>query len=250
MTWRLVAGVGAFCLLIAWAATVERDDDADRLASRSRREAHLGAGKVEPTKPAVRRPAGAAMLAQAVDRWQEAAALEGAEEDARRSLLTSGSDASIDVQLDGFLSRLIEKADADPTRPEGRLYRARALEVFLRRDAVQARLAEQSADERRSTLAHLRKRFGYSPQDITRLEARDRYKDARWDNGLAYMKARADLVDGTFGERTPRSGDARARDDALAALRTRFFDHEAETIAREEAAGFFRFRRRRVYGRN
>ncbi len=183
-----------------------------------------------------------AALKTAAGRWRQAVALEGAEDAARRRLLATDPEAPIEAQLETFLERLLEMSKVDPTRAEGRLSRARAVEVFLRLESVQARLAAMSTNERRTTLARVRARFGYSPQDIARLESTDWHKDARWDNGLAYMTERAAVIAATPAG-TPR-------DAALEALRARYFDHEAETIAREEASGFFRFRRRRVYGRN
>ena len=56
------------------------------------------------------------------------------------------------------------------------------------------------------------------------------------------MKAREALLS--------RLGQADSLDAELGSLREQYFGHEALTLAREEAAGFFRYQWRRIYGRN
>jgi hypothetical protein len=68
-----------------------------------------------------------------------------------------------------------------------------------------------------------------------------RERDARRERGLAYMEARQRLIE-TF------EGDA--LEVELDRLRERTFGHEAPIIAREEQAGFFRYARPRVQGRD
>ena len=176
-----------------------------------------------------------------VRRIAQAEALEAAEERARAALLSVEHHDALGLQAGAFVARLAA-AGADPSTDEGRLRRSRATEVFLRMDTTQERLAAMTDEDRRAALADIRAQFGYGPEAIARLAATDRYKDARWTNGLAYMQERAQL------ERRLPEGEA--FEAALIALRQRFFDHEAQTIAREEASGFFRYQRRRVFGRN
>ncbi|MEM7676864.1 MAG: hypothetical protein AAF449_12745 [Myxococcota bacterium] len=168
--------------------------------------------------------------------------LEKEEEETRRWLMTVDPGMPLGTQADTFVSRLIEISDADPTQPEGRLYRARATEVFLRIPEVQAQLQALSPSARKEGLAAIRRSFGHTPQEIARLQATDAYKEARWSNGLEYMKLRQQLVD------EHPEGDA--LESALSNLRTRFFSHEAVTIAKEEDMGFFRYNRTRILGRN
>jgi len=73
------------------------------------------------------------------------------------------------------------------------------------------------------------------------MEQIDERRDARWQNGLAYMDERA-RVSATF--------EGNALDDELHALRERYLAGEAPTIEAEERGGFFRFARPRIYGRN
>jgi hypothetical protein len=69
----------------------------------------------------------------------------------------------------------------------------------------------------------------------------DARREARWQNGLAYMEERA---------RVEASFEGAAREDELRALRERYFAEQAPTIEAEERDDFFRFERPRIYGRN
>jgi hypothetical protein len=73
------------------------------------------------------------------------------------------------------------------------------------------------------------------------MEQVDERREARWQNGLAYLQERARLEASFEGE---------ALEGELRALREEYFAHEAPTIEAEERDGFFRFERPRVYGRN
>ncbi|NPC76752.1 hypothetical protein HPC49_00590 [Pyxidicoccus fallax] len=148
----------------------------------------------------------------------------------------------LEAQQSAFLDRLSAAGGVDPRAPDAHLVRSQATELFLRLEPVQARLAAMPVDERRAALAGIRRRMGYSEEMIARKAAEDVYRDARWENGHAYMKARAELFS--------RLEQGEALEAELRSLRERYFGHEAPTIAREEDAGFFRFQRRRVLGRN
>ncbi|MEZ4236361.1 MAG: hypothetical protein R3F59_09410 [Myxococcota bacterium] len=106
-------------------------------------------------------------------------------------------------------------------------------ESFLRRPGVQAELAALSEADRADALAEIRRGFGYPEDAVARAAAVDARHEAAWAAGLAYWAARQD-----------------AADSELDALRARFFGDRASTIANEEALGFFRFTRPRVYGVN
>ncbi|MCE9666316.1 hypothetical protein LY474_00695 [Myxococcus stipitatus] len=173
---------------------------------------------------------------------QGALAHEHEEETKRREFLDVDPTLSLEAQQGVFLDRLSTLAGVDPRKPEAHLVRGQATELFLRLEPVQAHLAAMPVEERRAALADIRRRMGYSEEMIARGAADDVYRDARWENGHAYMKARAELVS--------RLGQGEALDAQLRSLREQYFKHEAPTIAREEEAGFFRFQRRRIYGRN
>ncbi|WP_426749130.1 hypothetical protein [Myxococcus sp. Y35] len=179
------------------------------------------------------------MVAQVM---QAASAHEHEEEARRRALLGVDPTLSLEEQQRDFLDRLSAVAGVDPRKPEARLVRSQATELFLRLEPVQARLAAMPVEERRAALADIRRRMGFSEEMIAQKAADDAHRDARWENGHSYMKARAELFS--------RLGQGEALEAELRSLREQYFGHEAPTIAREEESGFFRYQRRRVYGRN
>ncbi|MFP2960799.1 hypothetical protein ACLEPN_24030 [Myxococcus sp. 1LA] len=180
---------------------------------------------------------------EVVSQWMQAASAHEREEEARRrALLDVDPTRSLEEQQREFLERLSAVAGVDPRAREAHLVRSQATEVFLRLEPVQTRLAAMPVEERRAVLADIRRRMGFSEEAIAQRAADDAHRDARWENGHSYMKARAELFS--------RMEQGEALEAALRSLREQHFGHEALTIAREEGAGFFRYQRRRVYGRN
>ena len=114
-------------------------------------------------------------------------------------------------------------------------------DTFFNLRSVQRDLAAMEPSERQERINDTRARLGFTPEELEYFEKRDQKRNARWENGKAYMKARAELIE-TSSEET--------LDAALDALREKFFKHEKDTFAKEEASGFFRYTRPRVYGRN
>lgn len=113
--------------------------------------------------------------------------------------------------------------------------------VFLSLDSVQSELKQMTPEDRRLELQTIRSEMGYTQAQIEKLEEIDEYKNKRWDNGLAYMNERDSLLNDLEGPE---------QDKALADLREKYFKHEAKTIEAEENDGFFRYTRRRIYGKN
>jgi hypothetical protein len=120
-------------------------------------------------------------------------------------------------------------------------HRQEALSRFLALDSVQRELASLPAADRTAALRDVRKGLGLDDAALGRWSSLDQERDRRWDVGRAYMAERAELVKQHAGE---------ALEARLAELRAHYFGAEAETIADEEAAGFFRFDRPRRYGFN
>jgi lipase chaperone LimK len=83
--------------------------------------------------------------------------------------------------------------------------------------------------------------MGFTEEEVARMQELDARRDARWPNGLDYMRERERIVATFEGE---------FLEEELQHLRERHFGYEAETIAREERHGFFRYERPRIYGRN
>jgi hypothetical protein len=115
------------------------------------------------------------------------------------------------------------------------------VELFLRMQAVQRDLAALAPGARERELAHVRRELGFGEDDVVRLAELDARREARWQNGRAYMQERARLL---------ASFEGGALDAELRALREDRFAREAPTIEAEERQGFYRFERPRIYGRN
>lgn len=114
-------------------------------------------------------------------------------------------------------------------------------QAFFSLNSVQANLAELAPEARQEKISAIRLQSGFSEARVAELAQQDQDRNARWDNGLAYMEERAALV---------QSLNESELESALSALRTKYFKHEAITIEREEATGFLRYQRPRLYGVN
>lgn len=112
---------------------------------------------------------------------------------------------------------------------------------FFNMDSVQAALKKLNPTDRLSKLSEIRKEIGYSENEISIMAKRDVKRDKRWENGLKYTRERDALKDEYSGEEL---------EEKLSELRNNYFGHEAKTIGIEEKSGFFRYNRKRVYGRN
>lgn len=108
-------------------------------------------------------------------------------------------------------------------------------------EAVQEELEALPAEERQEEINRLRKKLGFSDEEVESLAARDRQRQQRWENGKAYMTERQALAQQYTGEPLKQELDS---------LRRQYFENSAKTIELEESDGFFRFNRPRVYGRN
>lgn len=113
--------------------------------------------------------------------------------------------------------------------------------AYFSLDSVQSQLKAMSSSQRRQAIDQLRQQMGMGDVQRQRLAKRDRRREQRWQLGHYYMQQRRALSDQYDGE---------AFRQALIQVQQNIFEHEAETIAREEAQGFFRYQRPRVYGRN
>lgn len=120
-------------------------------------------------------------------------------------------------------------------------HRQEAMNRFLDLASVQRELGALSPEERSRSLREIRVGMGLDAEALQRWDALDAERDARWDAGARYMREREALA------RQYAGAELEAR---LRPIRERYFGAEAETIADEEAGGFFRFTRPRVWGRN
>ena len=113
--------------------------------------------------------------------------------------------------------------------------------AFLNMDSVQVELAQMNPAERSEVLRRIRKSMGIDDQEVERLDKIDAQRDLQWQTGMAYMTEREQLT---------RQYQGAELEEQLQTLRQKHFMDQAATIAAEESADFFRFKRRRVYGRN
>ncbi len=112
---------------------------------------------------------------------------------------------------------------------------------FLDLSSVQKELGAMAPEQRAESLRTIRQEMGLDEEALKRWDALDKQRDVRWELGSQYMAEREALAQRYSG------ADLEAR---LQELRARYFADEAQTIAEEEASGFFRFTRPRVWGRN
>jgi hypothetical protein len=155
-------------------------------------------------------------------------------------ILDEASDIPLDDRLRLFRSA-VEETDRSGGGPLMQDKRHVMTLAFLNLDSVQDELRQMSPEERAETLRHIRSSMGIDEAAIEALEKLDAERESRWQNGLRYMEEREDLV---------RDYEGAALEEELRFLRARYFGDEAGTIEAEEASGFFRYRRPRVYGRN
>jgi len=114
-------------------------------------------------------------------------------------------------------------------------------QAFLNFDSVQQNLKQLSPENRQLEINNARRQLGFSEEQIEAQQAKDEERNQRWDNGLAYMDERNQLIE-TLNEDELAS--------ALDALREKYFKAEAITIKKEEETDFLRFNRPRKYGKN
>jgi len=112
---------------------------------------------------------------------------------------------------------------------------------FLEMESVQDELRKMRPDERAEALRHIRRSMGMNERDMERMEKLDAENEQRWQKGLRYMAERDEL--------TEDYEEARLEEE-LRLLRERYFGNQAGVIQAEEASGFFRYKRKRIYGRN
>lgn len=105
--------------------------------------------------------------------------------------------------------------------------------------ASQEELRDMPTYQRRETIAEIRRSLGYSDRAVENLARLDRKRDQRWNAGDQYMSQRQEITARYDGEERQRR---------LHEARQTFLGAEADTIRKEEEAGYFRFEQERTYG--
>lgn len=105
--------------------------------------------------------------------------------------------------------------------------------------ASQADLRAMPVHQRRETIANIRRSLGYSERAVENLARLDRKRDQRWQAGDQYMAQRQEITANYEGEE---------RERRLAEARRTLLGAEADSIRKEEEAGYFRYQQERSYG--
>jgi len=112
---------------------------------------------------------------------------------------------------------------------------------FLDLGSVQRELGAMTPEQRAEHLRSVREGMGLDEAALERWKDLDTRRDARWALGEQYMTERVALAQQHTGPEL---------EQRLRELRARYFADEAQTIAEEEAGGFYRFGQPRQWGRN
>lgn len=113
--------------------------------------------------------------------------------------------------------------------------------MYFHLDSVQKDLHAMSSDDRAIAIAESRRQLGFTEEDIEYMAKQDAKKESRWKNGYEYMSEKDQLTASYSGDEL---------ESKLDDLREKYFGREAPTIKKEEASGFNRYERPRLYGRN
>ena len=155
-------------------------------------------------------------------------------------ILKDSHDTSLDDKLALYRQAVVNTYDGSGVTPmEDKKYNL--TRGFLGMDSVQAQLADMDETRRAESLQAIREAMGYTREDRDALAIKDAASEKKWRDGYAYMAER---------ERLQNEPDDETKKIKITALQNRYFNYQASTIQAEEASGFFRFNRPRVYGRN
>ena len=135
----------------------------------------------------------------------------------------------------------ISQAYGDHAPAYTQAHQQELMDRFLELGSVQKDLGGMTAEQREVQLRSIRKDMGLDDNALARWKDLDVQRDARWAMGEQYMAERQQLTQRYSGAELEAQ---------LQQLRARDFPDEAQTIADEEASGFFRFSQPRQWGRN
>lgn len=147
------------------------------------------------------------------------------------------------ADLQQKLDTLVTAVQSSYGEQSARFMQSRQTELlnkFVGLPSVQSQLQQMEPEVRRKEMRQLRAKIGMQEDALDRWEALDEHRDAAWQQGQNYMAQREEIL-------AQKSGAT--RETALLALQQKTFGNEAETIRREEAAGFFRYAGDRQIGR-
>lgn len=112
---------------------------------------------------------------------------------------------------------------------------------FFSVPVVQEQLKAMPREDRYAALSSFRRSIGMDEEAVSRWTELDQKRDARREAGNSYLQLKTMLKDEFTGD------DLRS---AMTQLQDELFGEEAEIIRNEEDAGYFRFERPQVIGRD
>jgi hypothetical protein len=156
------------------------------------------------------------------------------------AVIGESREISIEEKLDIFQDALRQTYE---NSPDDHVLGQRFMlaKVFFSIDSVQEDLKAMSPELRQFEMDQIRRELRLSEQEIENMKVLDAARDRQWETGLSYMEEREAVL---LQYRGPE------QEEKLKALREKYFQDEANTIALEENDDFFRFNRPRIYGRN
>lgn len=156
------------------------------------------------------------------------------------AVLNESRDTTMDEKVEVYQGALHEAYEGTP---EGFILDQGNLlaKIFFSIDSVQDELKQMGSQDRQMEINRIRKKMGFTDQQVESMAKRDADNELRWEAGLQYMKDRDKIVQEYEGQE---------QEEKLKELREQYFDDEAKTIELEEKGDFFRFKRPHIYGRN
>ncbi|MCP3142738.1 hypothetical protein [Pyxidicoccus xibeiensis] len=148
--------------------------------------------------------------------------------------------ATVTQKLSAYKQRL-QEVHGEQAQAYLARHQQETLNRFLDLSSIQRELTQMPPQERSRNLRTIRQELGLDEEALQRWDALDQTRDARWDAGARYLAERQALA---------KEHSGAALEARLQEVRARYFGAEADIIAQEEAAGFFRFERPRQWGRN
>ncbi|MDW8305603.1 MAG: lipase secretion chaperone [Leptospiraceae bacterium] len=137
----------------------------------------------------------------------------------------------LEQKLEQFTSAIKEAHGNDTARYMER-HRQELLHSFLSLSSVQKDLRQMDPISQKEALRHIRQQMGLDKEALARWEMLDKEREERWRLGKQYLAERESLVKQYHGNPPAH---------ILHELRKKYFGAEAESVAEEEAEGYFRY---------
>jgi len=155
------------------------------------------------------------------------------------SLLNTAYDIDMNERL--FLLKSTLEDNSDVSIESMMIGQGMLGNVFFGFESVQKDLHALDPEERQVQIDAVRRNLGFTEDQIVEAAKADQAKEEVWQIGYKYTNEKKALIASYTGDDL---------ESELDTLRQEYFKYEAKTIRLEESNNFFRFERRRLYGRN